>query len=369
MTPITHNWALPKDQNWICSRINSPIYNPIKAQWELDVTFHQEKNRSYQEILSLNFAALPTLRLGNVYRNGTPIHRVKEELKTVTILNESKPSIYAAQSLRHPELQQFLHDKLFRFRTDLGFLYVPIIEYIRAVFLPTNILANVILVSGELQKLLLDVDLESVPPQIHFSQDAPRDTKSLKVLSLYLFRLFSDPPFKDAWDSVARFRHLKPLDPIQCTLAPLDLTWHVAGLPIKDGFYVLEIKEINPLHPLPAVEKLEFTHPLVQGVNAVPIPAKDQAKSAQKQGQVVIEHAAKAGRGKAKRTIEDEKSAFQEIQAPKVDLARDKDIEKVAQKVLPQSTDAVVGAQLGQAVQGGQVQPADAIPQSQKKKI
>lgn len=217
---------------------------------------------------ALPIGLLPVLTLGSVFEHGErKVEPFRGTQATISIADLSEYEVITSADIPqhlysfdgHPGGVQ----RLFRFRTALGILLIPAIEWIRYLFLHNRTLANTVMRPGALN-LLFSPQAPGYQAErvIRFTSEMPERCLSDRFVKEFAW-LALDSDARRAWDSVS----LESINQAFVSFAPPALrysTWRFRGIQEGDAWLVLELQHMTG-RKVPC-RSLEYSHPKLKRV-------------------------------------------------------------------------------------------------------
>ncbi|WP_028595358.1 Tn7-like element transposition protein TnsE [Paenibacillus assamensis] len=270
-------WPFPEDQEAELYWFGSP-YMDYKENWRIRVAFRTSSTNI--KVVSYPWGTLPDLRIGRLYTKGKydPVKPLSgsayslliNKLSQGTVVNSFKLPKRLIDLNKNPELGL---QNIIQFKVDSLTYCIPVIEFIRAMFVNSKNMALHLLQPHGLE-LLVDQS-EMYGDVLHFDMSARVPAKlAIDSNARHLSWIYMDARIRAMWDSV--YQHLfsqaiknSPQNPqaalkkgiplgIDLTeIGPLQI--HVRGEQFIDYILVKEIIGFSGFeHPH---EKISFWHP------------------------------------------------------------------------------------------------------------
>ncbi|MBD8498518.1 Tn7-like element transposition protein TnsE [Paenibacillus arenosi] len=270
-------WPFPEDQEAELYWFGSP-YMDYKENWRIRVAFRISSNNI--KVVSYPWGTLPCLRIGQLYTNGAydPVKPLNGSTFKLSINNLSQGIVVNSFKLpkrlidlnKNPELGL---QNIIQFKVDSLTYCIPVIEFIRAMFVNSRNMALHLLQPHGLE-LLVDRS-EMYGDVLHFDMSARVPVKlATDSNARHLSWIYMDRRIRAMWDSVyqllfsqaiknspqnpqAALKKGIPMDIDLTEIGPLQM--HVRGEQFIDYVLVKEIIGFSGFeHPH---EKILFWHP------------------------------------------------------------------------------------------------------------
>ncbi|MBB3111781.1 hypothetical protein FHS18_003849 [Paenibacillus phyllosphaerae] len=270
-------WPFPDNQDIELFWFGSP-YMDYRENWRIRVAFRTPTGEI--KVISFPWGTIPTLRLGQIYSNGIsdPIKALSGDVLKVTINNLNQGVITNGFRLpkrlidfgKNPELGL---QRIIQFQSEGLTICIPLIEFVRALFINSKYLAYYLLQPHGLELLVEKSDLRG--KTLHFDLTSRVPAKhATDTNARHLSWIYTDSRVRSMWDSVynsmfsqaikdspvnpsTRLKKGLPLNIELPDLGPLEL--HVRGERFMDHVLVKEIIGVSGFNH-PASEIL-FWHP------------------------------------------------------------------------------------------------------------
>jgi hypothetical protein len=271
------SWPFPENQEAELIWFGSP-FTDYKGNWRVRVAFRA--GSSVVKVGSYPWGTLPYLRIGQIYTNGvydqirpmsgSVFHFTIDSLDQGTITNGFKLPKRLIDFGKNPELGL---QNIIQYRTNGPTYCIPVIEFVRAMFINSRYLAyyllqphglDLLVDKSHVQEKTLHFDLSNrVPARLATDNNAR-----------HLSWIHTDPQIRSLWDSVYQnlfsqaiknspsnpsvlLRKGIPLEPTLPEVGPIEL--HVRGVQFIDYVLVKEILTIGGFrHPS---DEILFWHP------------------------------------------------------------------------------------------------------------
>jgi hypothetical protein len=231
-------------------------------EWKVRTVYRNKRTGDLMPVLE-PIGMLPMLNLGICFDHGVlkTDHLPGEWMDTI-VPNVGEPEVITSADLP-PSLYAFPEGKagnqrLLRYRTATGDLFIPAIELIRALFVHNRALALALMRTAGLEQLI--APLEPGPrnlAKLKFTKEMPQGVIG-HDLAMNVAWVALDPDARRAWDSVRRLSDgqsyvlLEP-PPIRNSL------WTFRGIQQGRQWLVLELRYIGGREA--PFKTLEYTHP------------------------------------------------------------------------------------------------------------
>ncbi|HUW65271.1 MAG TPA: hypothetical protein VMW83_11390 [Spirochaetia bacterium] len=197
-------WPFPKGRAVTLHWVQSPFMEPASRQWRTNAVFLDGQNLVNVEV---PWGALPFLRCGHVYRDGSPLpnrvsdHNIIDLRHGPSIITEEAGSVIS-RSLLYLGTRANLAEKCWLFSITNGQrVIIPVIEGIRTLIAPTRYLALRCLEPAFLKEIVRYHRMDRDKLWIRFSEEIPLRLLT-KGMVLQLGRLLLLPDFRSAWDAI-----------------------------------------------------------------------------------------------------------------------------------------------------------------------
>lgn len=231
--------------------------------WSVNAVLRELPRERYHQV-RLPLGLLPYLALGTVYCHGKPL-----ELRDRGVLGEAViENTAAGAEVTSAAIPEALYSfgahrsgvqRLFRYATADGELFIPAIELVRYLFVHNRTLAHALMRPGGLN-LLFHPEAPGYQSErtLRFTREMPRNLINRRFAEEFAWLAF-DPEARRAWDSVYR----RSRDQRYVTLDPPALKhsrWRFRGVRQGRTWLVMELLHLSGRKP--PCRKLLFRHPL-----------------------------------------------------------------------------------------------------------
>ena len=238
-----------------------------QGRWLVNAVLREIPSSRYHQV-PLPLGLLPCLTLGTVYCQGKPL-----VLREQGVLGEAVIGNTASGTeVTSAEIPEALYSfgarrsgiqKLFRYTTEDGELFIPAIELVRYLFVHNRTLAHALMRPGGLN-LLFHPEAPGYQSErtLVFTRDMPHNLINRRFAEEFAWIAF-DPEARRAWDSVyrrSRGQHFVTLDPPVLKQS----RWRFRGVRHGRSWLVLELLHVSGRKP--PCRKLLYRHPLDKAV-------------------------------------------------------------------------------------------------------
>ncbi|MFC4779643.1 hypothetical protein ACFO9Q_22920 [Paenibacillus sp. GCM10023252] len=199
------SWPFAENEDVELIWFGSP-YTDYKGNWRIRIAFRRVSGEV--KILSRAWGAIPLLRIGQIYTNGVLNHfrPMSGSAYTFTIpsLNSGKVvnGFQLPKSLinfgKNPELGT---QKIVQYAIGDITLCIPVLELIRAMFINSNLMANMMLQPHGLEQLIDRCEYEKNILHFHLGPRVP-NTMATESNARHMSWIYLDFKIKAMWDSV-----------------------------------------------------------------------------------------------------------------------------------------------------------------------
>ncbi|WP_180970064.1 hypothetical protein [Deinococcus planocerae] len=276
--------------------VRSPYKEGPEDQWKFGAVFRSRQSEPRE--LSLDWAMLPLMALGQYYRDGEPLENRFETANSTIDLSKAGPpelmdvrdvlprSMYRLDPLEEWQEQCWVWTLPGKDRKKF---VVPVLVLLRG-----RLAQGDFFTTGLLNGLTLDTptrrEVEGNVLHLRFQASFPLPVppQEREAFLTLLARLLCDPSFENAYRSVALGRVENPNGPLKCDLPELSPQWGMRVLSRGNVRLVQEILQAEPLLELP-VEGVAYVHPLYPR-RTVSLPRPKTTDRRQTGGQPVVDY-------------------------------------------------------------------------------
>lgn len=266
------HWPFAAEATAAIHWLRSPWYDLSHDQWRATAVLRLADG----EVRELDFpwGALPWMRLGQWLREGAMVDRQSGQVTTVFV-NLEEATLVPAGEVIAPDLyplntSQNEKENCWVCPSGSWTVILPVMECLRAFFVPTRAFAYGLLEPTYLERILARIERHPNRLKLFFTDDIPLAALTPPVV-LLTARLVQDASFLTGWRAVYQNRCRQAPGnfwveavPLETSLPDLRSRWRVRGVRKGGFFLVLEILGVEPAFDLP-FEEIEFEHPnLVQ---------------------------------------------------------------------------------------------------------
>lgn len=307
-------WGFKKNEEvelyWICSPHLNDDHN-----WMMKAVFKSSDGKIKETMYP--WGTLQLLRLGYKYVDGKRIEPSNSNgLREINIPNSWTYRI--CKSFDMPKVLYTMYEnfeygsqKMCHFYIDNMNYYIPCIELLRSILIPSKILTNYIMRPHGLESLVDNTYTEGRNLYIDFNNEYP--TKLVNDESVYHFVwLMYNKAAKTAWDKVYNgiFRaavESTPLEPggslkknTYIEMVPPFIgraRWTYRGITINNSTLILELKAVQGLD-MPSFDKIYYSHPSLYNLELVDEPKtiKNATKESEDQNDYEMDESGNSSR-------------------------------------------------------------------------
>lgn len=233
------------------------------GRWSVNAVLREISDERYHPV-PLPLGLLPCLTLGTVYCQGKPLALreqgvLGEAVIGNTALGEEVTSAAIPEALYSFGAHRSGTQRLFRYATEDGELFIPAVELVRYLFVHNRTLAHALMRPGGLN-LLFHPEAPGYQPErtLMFTRDMPHNLINRRFAEEFAWIAF-DPEARRAWDSVYRRsqgQRYVTMDPP----AIKQSRWRFRGVRHGRTWLVLELLHVSGRKP--PCRKLLYRHPL-----------------------------------------------------------------------------------------------------------
>lgn len=251
----------------------------IELYWLAGLT-HNENNASFIRAVlrgrttrrfhmkPLPIGMLPILKLGQVFSEGKLMTLAVKGIFGKAVISDV--SIY--QEITSAEIPKALYafdgnqggvQRLFKYQTDNGEIFIPTIELIRYLFLHNRTLANALMRPSGIMSLF-NPEMPGHHPELtlNFTAEMPKSSLSQQFAQEFAW-LALDPDARKSWDSV--YIQSNGQDYLTFTPPPLiNSNWRFRGIQSGNQWFVLELVYLSG--KVQPCDKLYYGHPSLKQV-------------------------------------------------------------------------------------------------------
>ncbi|WP_410986575.1 Tn7-like element transposition protein TnsE [Bacillus cereus] len=237
--------------------------------WRIRVAFQLNKDLVVEE---LPIGALPLLKVGQWYYDGSPLLTQKEGILFKVTLNDQDitwhDSLKGCRNVNHYLYgkKELIHQNMFSFCKNDEMYYLSAIEFVRSLFAVNKQLSNAMLQPNGLFFLTDQIYKRDNHLFINFSRNIPKSSLEDSFVQ-HIAWIHENPSFREAYDSIYTTTqeefHSIYGGALNLALPKLnELTLQCRGISSNGHNLILEILSIDGL--VLDIDKIIYTHPLLK---------------------------------------------------------------------------------------------------------
>lgn len=210
--------------------LGSPQMTGAQNQWQI-VAFFEARPGEARGI-TLAWAMLPLLRLGQRYRDGVPISNdFVAPVQSLDLSTAMRPHLRTARSALSPSLYRLYVSENWQelcwvwVLADQSTVVVPVLVLLQGLFSGGSALTRGLLDQHYLDKITHETESRTLCLTFDSKFELPIRRAEREAFMTLLARIVSDPSFTVAFRSVALNRAADPLGSLMCELPELGARW------------------------------------------------------------------------------------------------------------------------------------------------
>ncbi|WP_412026440.1 hypothetical protein [Deinococcus yunweiensis] len=279
--------------------LGSPQMTGAQNQWQV-VAFFEARSGEARGI-TLAWAMLPLLRLGQRYRDGVPIpDDFAAPVQGIDLSTATPPQLRTARSVLSPSVYRLYVAENWQelcwvwALADQSTVVVPMLVLLQGLFSGGSALTRGLLDQHYLDQITHETESRTLSLTFDAKFELPIRRAEREAFMMLLARIVSDPSFTLAFRSVALNRAADPLGPLVCELPELGARWMVRLFSRGRVHLVQQLLRAEPLSDL-HLEKVAYFHPLYPR-REVALPRPKTARAVRTPRSLLIESRAPASR-------------------------------------------------------------------------
>ncbi|NKX14546.1 Tn7-like element transposition protein TnsE [Bacillus cereus] len=237
--------------------------------WRIRVAFQINKELVIEE---LSIGALPLLKVGQWYYDGSPLLTQKEGILFEVTLNNQDiiwhDSLEICRNINYYLYgkKELIHQNIFSFCKNGEMYYMSAIEFVRSLFAVNKQLSNAMLQPSGLVFLTDQIYKQDNHLLINFSRNIPKSSLEDSFVQ-HIAWIHENPSFREAYDSIYTTTqeefHSIYGGALKLALPKLnELTLQCRGISSNGHNLILEVLSIDGL--VLDIDKIIYTHPLLK---------------------------------------------------------------------------------------------------------
>ena len=262
-------WPFSKDEVATLLWLSSPQMKGTQSQWRFSGLFRSDKDKKIIEEVEFDWAMLPLLRLGQPFKDGTPLEYKKNSVVQIDLSRASEPNLVDARSILSREIYRLYKPKFWQEYCwvwalpgqDANKVVLPVLVLLQGLFARGSAMTNGLVDQFFLDSFRHEREGDLLKLSFDASFELPKRKKERISLITLIARLLCDPSFGIAFRSVALRRTQSPTAPLSSELPELHTIWQARVLSRSNIRLVQELVRAEPRQSLP-IQRVTYEHPL-----------------------------------------------------------------------------------------------------------